>query len=139
MKHVKLYEDFVTEGIIFNNETLNLEDAMVQIKQSLVDVLPYSNISKGAFGKDTIFVLACFEPKSEWNYGIMENSNYFRMSIYDNGKMEVFTQSLYPKDETASWDNRLKVKFRKSTAKSIPDAISRLHKFIDEVKKVGKY
>jgi broad specificity phosphatase PhoE len=61
------------------------------------------------------------------------------MSIQENGKMEVFTQSLYEPGKPESYETRLKIKFRKSTAKNMKDAADRLIKFINEVKKaLGK-
>lgn len=140
MKNVQLFEQFIKESAIFNNDTMDLHGAMDYMKERLdKENLPFYSLGKGALGNDTIFVLVSFEPKSEWNYGYVENSNYFRMSIYADGKMEVFTQSLYYPDAPVSYETRLKMKFRKSTAKSMKDAADRLIKFINDVKKeMGK-
>jgi hypothetical protein len=61
------------------------------------------------------------------------------MAIYKDGKMEVFTQSLYEPGKQVSYETRLKIKFRKATAKSMKDAADRAVKFVKEVKKaLGK-
>lgn len=140
MQKVKLFEQYLNEGSIFNNDSMDI----VQASEILADALKkenpgYYSLSKGAFGNDTIMVLVSFESKTEWSNGYVENSNYFRMSIQENGKMEVFTQSLYEPGKPESYETRLKIKFRKSTAKNMKDAADRLVKFINEVKKaLGK-
>lgn len=140
MQKVKLFEQYVNEGLIFSDGTTDI----AQAKAILDDVLKKENpgfysLSKGVFGDDTIMVLVSFEPKEGWSNGYVENSNYFRMAIYKDGKMEVFTQSLYEPGKQVSYETRLKIKFRKATAKSMKDAADRLVKFIKEVKKeLGK-
>jgi hypothetical protein len=135
MKNVKLFEQFVNETYIFDTEDVDINTAIEKINRALEPLIPYKNVTKGIFGNDTIMVLAVFEPKNEWTNGIMENSNYFRMAIYSDGKMEVFTQSLYAKNVESKYENRLPVKFRKSKAKNIDDAAARLVKYVNEVKK----
>lgn len=67
--------------------------------------------------KDTsVFILVCLEPKETWKHGIMENSNYFRMSIH-NEKIELFS----------GW---VADKFRKSKFKDSSDCFAKIEKFI---------
>lgn len=140
MKNVQLFEQFVNEAAIFDNDTTDIQSAIDTLKDRLEQENPgYYSLSKGIFGNDTIMLLVSLDPKAEWSNGYVENSNYFRMAIYKNGKMEVFTQSLYYPNVPVSYETRLKVKFRKSTAKSMKDAADRLVKFINEIKKeMGK-
>lgn len=140
MQKVKLFEQYLNESLIFGDGTTDIVKASEILGDALKKENPgYYSLSKGAFGNDTIMVLVSFEPKTEWSNGYVENSNYFRMSIQENGKMEVFTQSLYEPGKPVSYETRLKIKFRKATAKSAKDAADRLVKFINEVKKaLGK-
>jgi hypothetical protein len=140
MKNVQLFEQFLNEAAIFDNDTVDIQSAIDTLKDRLEQENPgYYSLSKGIFGNDTIMLLVSLDPKAEWSNGYVENSNYFRMAIYKNGKMEVFTQSLYYPNVPVSYETRLKVKFRKSTAKSMKDAADRLVKFINEIKKeMGK-
>jgi len=140
MKNVQLFEQFLNEAAIFDNDTVDIQSAIDTLKDRLEQENPgYYSLSKGIFGNDTIMLLVSLDPKAEWSNGYVENSNYFRMAIYKNGKMEVFTQSLYYPNVPVSYETRLKIKFRKSTAKSMKDAADRLVKFINEIKKeMGK-
>lgn len=140
MKTVKLFEQYVNESLIFDDGTTDITQASEILKDALEKEKPgYISLSKGVFGNDTIMLLVSFEPKTEWSNGYVENSNYFRMAIYKDGKMEVFTQSLYEPGKQVSYETRLKIKFRKATAKSMKDAADRVVKFVKEVKKaLGK-
>jgi hypothetical protein len=140
MKNVQLFEQFLNEAAIFDNDTTDIQLAIDILKDRLAEENPgYYSLNKGIFGNDTIMLLVSLDPKAEWSNGYVENSNYFRMAIYKNGKMEVFTQSLYYPNVPVSYETRLKIKFRKSTAKSMKDAADRLVKFINEIKKeMGK-
>lgn len=140
MQKVKLFEQYVSEALIFDDGTTDIVQASAILKDALEKENPgYISLSKGVFGNDTIMLLVSFEPKTEWSHGYVENSNYFRMAIYKDGKMEVFTQSLYEPGKQVSYETRLKIKFRKATAKSMKDAADRAVKFVKEVKKaLGK-
>jgi hypothetical protein len=140
MQKVKLFEQYVNEALIFDDGTTDIVQASAILKDALEKENPgYISLSKGVFGNDTIMLLVSFEPKTEWSNGYVENSNYFRMAIYKDGKMEVFTQSLYEPGKQVSYETRLKIKFRKATAKSMKDAADRAVKFVKEVKKaLGK-
>ena len=95
MKNVQLFEQFLNEAAIFDNDTVDIQSAIDTLKDRLEQENPgYYSLGKGAFGNDTIMLLVSLDPKAEWSNGYVENSNYFRMAIYKNGKMEVFTLSL---------------------------------------------
>lgn len=65
----------------------------------------------------TIMILVCLEPRESWVNGILENSRYARFSLEKNGTMEYFS-------------GRTGVKFRKTRAKSIEDAVAKLNAFV---------
>lgn len=120
---------------IFNSEnTLSTNTFIEHLKKDLSDVAPFISISKGALGgNETVYLDVALNPKNEWQNGIFENSQYFRMCIYENGEMEVFTQSLYKKGHWTRYEYRIKTKFRKCTAKSFEDVVKRIKTFIDKV------
>jgi hypothetical protein len=133
MKHIKLFEQFLQESLIFNTPEISYEQAIEEINQALEGVVPVKNVTKGTFGKDSVYILIVFDPREEWPNKIMENANYFRMVLSQDGSMEVFAQSLYYKDMPVSYDSRVKIKFRKTKAKNTQDAIQKLIKYIETI------
>jgi hypothetical protein len=120
--------------IFNNNVTLDTDSVIEYIKREIGGHVPYLSIGKGALGgEDSIYLSISLDPKNEWNYGYIDNSQHFRMSIYHDGSMEVFTQSLYKKGHRNSYEHRLKTKFRKCTANTVEDVVKRIKKFIDKV------
>ena len=117
---------------------LDTDNALAQdmFLENLVKKVPYYKAWFSTLGyQNTLFLTVGFDKKEDWSYNIFENSNYFKMSIKTDGTMEVFTQSLYPRIETKTYETRLKVKFRKTKAKDIQDAIKKLNAYIDLIKK----
>ena len=119
---------------IFNINGFDVNNMIDYIKSSGIN-LPYLQVTNGVLGNETIMILASFDPKSEWNHGYVENSQYFRMMIESNGVMEVFTQSLHQRNIRKSYDTRLKTKFRKSTVKDKESVIKKLNEYIEKVRK----
>lgn len=120
--------------IFNNNVTLDTDSVIKYIKREMNGYVPFLSVNKGAMGgNDSIFLAVGLTPKNEWSHGIFENSQYFRMAIYQDGVMEVFTQSLYKKNCKNSYEGRIKTKFRKCTAKSVEEVVIRLIKFINKV------
>ena len=118
--------------VIFNNGNKTVKEMIDFINTELIADAPYVRASRAAMGDDTIMLLVSFEPKESWRYGYVENSNYFRMSIEQDGEMEVFTQSLHKGG--GSFEHRLKVKFRKCFVKTEEQMILKLKTFIQKVK-----
>ncbi len=136
-KEIKNELNFLNESFeekIFNNGETSQIGAMEYFREILGDIVPVYGVHSGAFGSGTVMFTICFQPREEWAHGIMENSNYFRMSLEENGEMEVFAASLYKKGERPNYENRLGVKFRKAHAKSLEDAANKLIKFINTIK-----
>lgn len=127
-------EEIGGENKIFNNGEKTQKEAIDYLKNELSGLVPFVSVSSASIGSDTIMLLVAFEPKEKWPHGYVENTNYFRMRIGEDGEMEVFTSSLYKKDSTPSRENRLNVKFRKAKAKTLEDAKNRISKLIEEVK-----
>jgi hypothetical protein len=101
----------------------------------LAKKVPYYNIWFSSLGNtNTLFLTFSFDKKETWTNGIFENSNYSRMSINAKGKMEVFTQSLYYPNQRISYETRIPIRFRKTTVKSVEDALKKLGVYIDAVK-----
>jgi hypothetical protein len=118
--------------VIFNNGNKTVKEMIDFINTELIADAPYVRASRAALGDDTIMLLVSFEPKESWRHGYVENSNYFRMAIYETGEMEVFTQSLHKGGGSA--EHRIKVKFRKCTVKTEEQMILKLKTFIQNVK-----
>lgn len=119
---------------IFNNEQVDVLGAINLIREELNGVAPFVQVQKAAMGNSMIMLLISFEPKTEWHYGYVENSNYMRISIEQNGVVECFTQSLYKKGGRNTFEGRLPIKLRKFTAKTLDKAIEKLSQHFDKVK-----
>jgi hypothetical protein len=118
---------------IFNNGQLDHKQTIELLREKLTSKVPFINVNKAALGDDMIMILISFEPKENWSYGYVENSNYIRLHIEDNGVIEQFVCSLYQKDKGCSYENRLNIKFRKCTVQSLDKAIEKLCVYIDKV------
>ena len=86
---------------------------------------PHVKVDLGCLASEkdsSVFVLVCLEPRETWTNGIMENSNYFRMSIH-NDKIEHFS----------GWTAD---KFRKSKFKDSSDCFAKIEKFIRKLQEL---
>jgi hypothetical protein len=119
---------------IFNDGILSNVELIEKLRTELSGLTPVIRVFPALLGDGMITLLVCFEPKEDWKNGIMENGNYFRMSIEDDGVMEIFTQSLYKKSSHFSFENRLPIKFRKTTVKTIDQLLVKLKAHIDKIK-----
>ena len=118
---------------IYNSEnTLSIKTFVEYLYKDLSELVPFVNINTGCLGGDTLYLVISLQPKNEWNHGILENSQYFRMSIDIDGSMEVFTQCLYKKGQR-NYEGRVKTKFRRCKATHLGDVVERIKKFIDKV------
>ncbi len=86
-----------------------------------------SVMSLGRDDKATIYLTISLDPKDKWSNGIIENSRYFKLSLQRNGEMELFS------------GGTRKLRFRKTKAKNIDDAILKLNKYCDEVVKFESF
>lgn len=121
------------KDLIFNNGEISQQQAIEILKAKLADKAPFINVSSGAFGSEMIFFLVSFQPKHTWSHGYVENSNYTRLHLNENGIIEQFTCSLYQKDKPCSYETRLNEKFRKCTVKSLDKAIEKLSIYFDKI------
>ena len=109
----------MAKKIKIKNSLFNVETAQALVDK-LKEELFYSFIGTWISelgGKDevTIMLVGSTTTKEEWTNGILENSDYRRFSIHNDGTVENFT--------TSGLD-----KVRKFTAKSVDDLITRLNK-----------
>lgn len=118
---------------IFNNGEISQQQAIEILKTKLAGKAPFINVSSGVFGKESIFFLVSFQTKESWPYGYVENSNYTRLHLDENGIIEQFTCSLYQKDKEISYETRLNEKFRKCTVKSLDKAIEKLSIYFNKI------
>lgn len=136
----RLMLETIIKEIITENEAQLFEptkEGIAQFANELKSKIktPIFQVSNGALGgTKTAYLIVGLDPKSEWKNNIFENSRYFKMSIDFNGVMEVFTASLNQKSTNRyTAFERIPIKFRKATAKSVQDAISKIQKFIDQI------
>lgn len=126
----------MSKAIIFNTPALDVYTAIETIFDRLSPLVDgYTFVDTGCMGTDTIMLLLSFEPKEKWSHGYVENSNYMRISIEQNGEVECFTQSLYPYEAAKSYETRLPIKLRKFTAKSFDVVLTKLADHVVKVKK----
>jgi hypothetical protein len=84
----------------------------------------YSQVSTlGGVPHATALVKVSLDSKSKWHNGILQNSRYFMIRIDRNGEMEMFSKSY-----------KLQSRMRGQTAKSLPDAVARINKYISSVR-----
>jgi hypothetical protein len=84
------------------------------------------SVQPGVLGDSTLFIAICYTPTSEWANKIFENSNYVRFFIENDGTVETHVTSLYAQGVNISYGSRLPIKFRKTKAKSLQDAINKI-------------
>lgn len=111
------------------------------IRERYENRVPFIRVASGCFDNDSIMILVSFDKKEDWAHGYVENSNYFRMAIYDNGQMEVFTQSMYTKEHRNDPNYRLSglgVKFRKTNVKTIDKMFEKFDAFISKIEEAYK-
>ena len=123
---------------IFNNGEISTDDAIEILKDSLSPIIPYVGIRKMSLGSDSIYIRISFQPKETWPQGYVENSNYSNFRIESDGTIENVGQTLYQKDMPIKYENRLPIKFRKTKAKSLEDAINKISKYIEQVNQFYK-
>lgn len=102
-----------------------LRDDLTAAFATMENPPPHVKVNFGCLAteKDTsVMILVCLEPKETWSNGIMENSNYFRMSIHDT-KIEHFS----------GWTAD---KFRKSKFKDSSDCFAKIEKFIRKLQEL---
>jgi len=126
----------MSKAIIFNTPALEVHTAIETIFDRLSPLVDgYTKVDNGCMGTDTIMLLLSFEPREKWSYGHVENSNYMRIAVEQNGEVECFTQSLYPYGMDKSYATRLPIKLRKFTAKSFDVVLTKLAAHVEKVKK----
>lgn len=117
---------------IFNATKIELTETIEFLKFKLTDLgLPFVSIQGGTFGYDSIILTIGFDCKENWPHKIFENSNYTRMYITSDGKIECLGQSVYNYVDTKLMP--VPVKFRKCRAKSKEDMVVRISKYLQDL------
>jgi hypothetical protein len=100
-----------------NNVKDNVEKIKKEIKAPYVGA-QYSDL--GGAHNVGIYIVVSLDDKKDWYNNILENSKYFRMSLSNEGKLELFSGShlLRP------------YKFRKTKVKSVDEAIKKINAYI---------
>lgn len=126
----------MNKAIIFNTPALDVYAAIETIFNRLSPLVDgYTKVDTGCLGDDTIMLLLSFEPKEKWSHGYVENSNYMRISVSQNGEVHAFSESLYLYGMGKSYETRLPIKLRKFTAKSFDVVLTKLAAHVEKVKK----
>jgi hypothetical protein len=120
--------------MIYNNENLTNAQAIEQIREAISPLVPHFSIHKGNFGNEHILMCIMFDKKETWANGIMENSNYVRISVDEKGEIVCFTRSLYERGKNYSYETRLPLKFRKCTVINLNKGIRKIIEFVNKVK-----
>jgi len=76
----------------------------------------------------SIYILVSLDDKKDWYNGILENSRYFRMSLSNDGILQLFSGSHLLRS----------YKFRKTKVKSVDDAITKINNYIQLASKGDK-
>ena len=99
---------------LFTNENIN--DVMDQVRNGLK--FPYIDVHGSTFDRDNFYITISIQPKSEWNYGYLNNSKHITISVDQNRKIEAVKNS--------------GLKFRGFRAKSIEEVIEKVNKITEK-------
>jgi len=138
MKYIKLYEQFVNEAAIYDNETIDVYEAIELLNDALSKADPGCYSVNKSVLDDQINILVSFQPaeKVTGQCSTSTSSNKFEMIIFKDGKIEVFKQYLHEPGTKLSAENLItNIKFKKTTAKSMKDAADKLVKYVNEIQK----
>ena len=111
--------------MIFNAGTEAQRKATANYMQRNIKA-PYVHVSVSTLGgvaRASVMIRVSLDPKSKWANGIFQNSRYFLMSLDRSGVLEQF-----------SLHYQLPKKFRRAKAKSLPDAVLKINRYIGQVK-----
>lgn len=103
-----------------------------QLEQALAGLLPYVRYKCDDNLCSNVTVWASFDPKEQWNNGIMENSHYFIASIHSTSRWYESTDEKVTVEMYSCY--RPKKKFRRYTA-SVEKVIKKLKDWIENEKK----
>ena len=99
-------------------------NASAKLMQSKIEA-PYVGAQVSTLGgkeRVTILLVVSLDKKEDWSNHILENSRYMRFHFYNTGVLEEFSGSRFSK------------KFRKTTVKSVAEAIAKINQYIGIVK-----
>jgi len=99
------------------------EEDRIEVLNGLKGSVPVVQVKLSTLGgKDTasLSVIVSLDPRENWNNEIYENSRYSMFSIDSNGKIEQFKKSY-----------KIPLNFRKTSYKTIQEAIAKIKKYLE--------
>ncbi len=124
MNIINKIDNYLTESLLFTNED-EIKKAIDELKKGIN--APFVDVSVSTLSKHSIiYIKLSLEPKKDWTNNIYQNSLYSQFSLENDPKVSNLEQF--------SMCYKLPKKFRKCKVKSIKDAITKINKYIGEVK-----
>lgn len=111
------FKEYLNESVFTVD---NINSWIEKLKQNIK--APYLQIETSTLGgieRPTIIITLSLDKKEEWKNNIFHNSRYMMLSLDYNGKLENFSGNM--------------LKMRKSTVKTVDDAITKINEFISTV------
>lgn len=110
--------------MLFEADKDKAVEAAKKLQNGLIAPFVSAKLSTlGGIQKASIMLAVSLDKPDTWNYGIFENSRYFRMSVEIDGTLE-----------NISGSSRT-VKFRKRKVKTLDEAIAKINAYIQELGK----
>ena len=124
MNIIDKIDNYLNENLLFTNED-EIKKAITELQKGIN--APFVNVNVSTLSKhSTIMIQISLEPKKDWTNNIYQNSLYSQFSLENDPKVSNLEQF--------SMSYKFSKKFRKCKVKSIKDAITKINKYIGEVK-----
>lgn len=94
----------------------NIDEVMDQVRKGLK--FPYVDVHGSTFDKDDFYITISIQPKSEWNFGYINNTKHITIAVSQNRKVEAV--------------KNYGLKFRGFRAKSIEEVIEKVNKITEK-------
>ena len=110
---------------IFNADTSSQKTSINRyVERGIKAPYVYSQVSTlGGAARASVIVKVSLDPKSKWANGILQNSRYAMFYVGRNGVLEQFSGS-----------HRLGKKMRRTTVKSLREAVEKINRYLAKVK-----
>ena len=110
---------------IFNAETSTQKSSINKyVERGIKAPYVYSQVSTlGGVARAAVMIKVSLDPKSKWANGILHNSRYAMFSLERNGTLESFSGS-----------HRLGKKMRRTTVKSLKEAVEKINRYLAKAK-----
>ena len=105
-----------------------VEAGSVEFAIDKIDAPYVKAVVDGLGNSNDLMVAVSLDEKSTWENGIFENSRYCRVIITDDGRCEVFVDSLFGHSMTRPFR-----RVRKWKSKDLPSAIGKINGYLCKV------